>query len=62
MTCANIGLTLLALLAFSFTVWPAWGGETAMQWVVGIAMLLIIVIAWTGVHCKCQPCPTKRKK
>ena len=55
MVYANILLTVTALATFAFVVWPNWGGETVTNWVVGVAAVLTIVVAWTMVKCKCTP-------
>jgi hypothetical protein len=52
MVCANIILTLAAILTFLFAVWPGLGGEMVTRWVVGIAAVVVVVVAWTGVKCK----------
>ncbi len=58
MTCSNVMLTLGAILIFLFVVWPGVGGM-ATKWVVGIACLAIVLIAWTGVKCSyCEKCVT----
>jgi len=44
---------VFALATFGFGVWP-WAGSAASTWVVGIAAVLVLITAWTGVECK--PC------
>lgn len=58
MTCANVLLTLAAAVVFAFGAWPRFGGASA--WVVGIAAIIIVVIAWTGADCKW--CAPKKKR
>ena len=52
MVCANILLTIAAILTFLFAVWPGLAGEMVTRWVVGIAAVVVVVVAWTGVKCK----------
>ncbi|MBW3000110.1 hypothetical protein KY339_05550 [Candidatus Woesearchaeota archaeon] len=53
MVCANVLLTIAAILTFLFVVWPAaLAGEMVTRWVVGIAAVVVVVVAWTGVKCK----------
>ncbi len=60
MACANVFVTILALLTFAFVVWPNWGGDTATNWVVGLSMLFIILSVWGGMKCRCTDmCETK---
>jgi len=59
MTCANIILTIFAILNFLFVVWPGIAGAT---WVILITSVLTIIIAWTMVECKaCKAAPKKKK-
>lgn len=60
MSCANAMLTVAAVVAFLFGAWPRFGGAAA-PWIVGIAALAIIVIAWTSVTCKwCANAPAAK--
>jgi hypothetical protein len=47
-------MTVLALVIFGTAVWPGIGGGTSgtTMWILGIASLIILVLAWTGVECK----------
>ncbi|MFH1592937.1 MAG: hypothetical protein ABIB47_06240 [Candidatus Woesearchaeota archaeon] len=54
MVCANVLLSLAAILIFLSVVWPGFGN---MQWIVGISALVILIVAWTG--CKCKYCGKK---
>lgn len=60
MTCVNWSLSILAIVIFLFAVWPGFGSATTIQWVVGIAAVLILILAITGVECK--PCMNRKKK
>jgi len=63
MTCANWGLTVLALIVFAVTIWPTILGATASMWVAAICAILIIVIAWSMVECKaCKAKLLSKKK
>ncbi|MCR4284751.1 MAG: hypothetical protein NUV97_01750 [archaeon] len=59
MTCANWMLTILSVVTFAFAVWPGNGAVGATRWIVGICMLLVFIISWTIVECKCGSCKTK---
>jgi hypothetical protein len=59
MVCVNWGLTILSVAIFVFTVWPTILGAVASTWVVAIAAILILILAWTAVVCKCT---SKKKK
>jgi hypothetical protein len=62
MSCANVLLTVAAAAAFIFGVWPL-AGTAASPWIVGVAAIVIIVIAWTGVGCKwCEAAKAVQKK
>ena len=52
MTFANWGLSVLAVLIFLVAVWPGWLDETITMWTVGIASVLILVMAWICI----KPC------
>ena len=60
MTCMNCLLTICSVLIFVFAVWPGYGGEVLTDWVIGVASLVILIVAWTGVECKI--CSVKKKK
>lgn len=60
MTCMNCLLTVLAVAIFVFTVWPEILGASAATWVVAIAAIIILIVAWFGVTCK--PCEAAKKK
>lgn len=61
MTCSNWILTVLAVVIFIFTMWPASIGMMAAKWVIGISALIILIVAWTGVKCKYCMMPNKRR-
>ncbi|MBD3318394.1 hypothetical protein GF342_00630 [Candidatus Woesearchaeota archaeon] len=58
MVCANILLTIAALLCFLAVVWPGFGAATI--WVVGISAAVIVIVAWIGTECGW--CKTAKKK
>jgi hypothetical protein len=63
-TCTNWMLTVLALVVFGVAVWPGVGGGTSgiTMWILGIAALIMLVLAWTGIDCKlCQATESKSK-
>lgn len=66
MTCSNWILTVFAVAIFVFTMWPEMMGIVATKWVVGIAVIVILIVAWTGVKCTyCEKMPkadAKKKK
>jgi hypothetical protein len=62
MTCANWILTVLAVVIFIFTMWPEMIGIVAAKWVIGIAVLAILIVAWTGVKCKYCECRSEAKQ
>jgi len=46
-----------------FTMWPEAIGTMAAKWVVGIAAIVILIVAWTGVDCKyCEKMPKAESK
>ena len=52
MVCANIFLTVAALITFFFGVWPPIGGETLQMWMLVISSVATLILAWTMVDCK----------
>ena len=52
MTCANILLTIFALIVIAMAAWPTLLGAGNAMWVNVIMGILIIIVAWTGVKCK----------
>ncbi len=62
MTCANWAMTALGLIIFGAAVWPGIGGGVSgtASWVIGIAAVLIVALAWTGVECRL--CERKESK
>jgi len=56
----NLLLGIASILTFLFVVWPGFGGEMATKWVVGIAAVVVLLIAIFGVTCK--PCAARKKK
>lgn len=63
MTCSNWILTVLSIVIFVFTMWPDSIGMIAAKWVIGIAAIVILIVACTGVDCKyCENMPKVEKK
>ena len=63
MMCSNWILTVLAVVIFMFTMWPDTIGLTASKWVIGIAVIAILIVAWTGVKCSyCENMPKTEVK
>ncbi|MFA6022703.1 MAG: hypothetical protein WC781_01300 [Candidatus Pacearchaeota archaeon] len=60
MTCANWGITILALIILALTFWPTILSSEITKWVLIISAVLIIIIVWTG--CKCKWCEKASKK
>ena len=59
MTCANVLISIAAILNFLFVVWPKIGGAT---WVVLITSIVTLIVVWTGVECKYCKMAKKKKK
>jgi len=59
MVCMNSLLTVSALAILVFAIWPDMVGANASKWIIGIAAVVIIIVAWTGVVCK--PCMNRKK-
>ncbi len=63
MTCSNWILTVLAVVIFLFTMWPETIGVVASKWVIGVAAVIILIVAWTGVKCAyCENLPKAEPK
>ena len=54
MTCANSMLTIAAIAVFILALWPDIVGAVADKWILVIAALMVLFVAWTG--CKCKYC------
>lgn len=52
MACANILLTIFAILMIVFTMMPNLLGAANTIWATVILAVLVIIIAWTGVKCR----------
>ena len=59
MTCANILLSVAAVVVFLFGAWPRFGG-VATPWVLGVTAILVVILAWTGVSCSWCEKPIRR--
>ena len=57
MVCMNWLLAVCSVVTFLSVVWPGFGTEMTVNWVVGIAMVVVLLVAWKGVSCK--PCAVK---
>jgi hypothetical protein len=51
-------LTVFGAAILVFTIWPALIG-VATKYVIGALAILIIIVAWAMIECKC--CKTKKK-
>jgi len=63
MTCAKIGLTILAAVILVFTLWPQIASQSVNQWVVSILAILVVVLTWVGTECRfCMDRPKMKSK
>ncbi len=62
MACANILLTIMAFVIIALTLWPTIAGVETSQWIVVLASIVVIILAWAGVKCRfCRKPDTKTK-
>jgi hypothetical protein len=54
MVCANILLTIMAILTIVFAVWPTMIGATNAMYGLVVVAVIVLIVTWTG--CKCKYC------
>jgi len=49
-------------VTFAAVVWPGFGSDLTVKWVVGICMALILIVSWSMVECiPCKTTPVRRE-
>ena len=57
MSCANWILTILSAVVFVLDMWPGLLAG-ASKWIVAVAAIVMVIVAWTGCECKyCRRMP-----